>query len=481
MKLLRENIKTNYIFQSGYQILIALLPLITSPYLARVIGAEGIGIYSYTFAIANYFVIFAKLGIHNYGNRCIASVRDNPNQLNQTFADLYSLHFIISVISILLYIIFIIFFGNSYRLIFIIQGFYLLAQLLDINWFFFGLEKFKITVTRNSIIKLLTVLAIFIFVKDKNDLSKYVFILAFGTALSESVIWAFVKRYIGFVKPNIKSYKKHIGPMFLFFIPSIAVSVYKMMDKIMLGVMNTTSVVGLYENSEKIISICLGFITALGTVMLPRMTNLVANGKEDESKLLIEKSSKFILLLSYSMMFGIIGVSNIFPVVFWGKEFVDCNYLLIGLAVTLPLTAIANVIRTQYLMPHHKDKEFVLSVCMGAIVNIAFNVVLIPKYAAIGAVISTIIAELIVCIVQLWGARTAVSSTRYILWSIPYFVFGCIMSLTVWALGMWLGAHIATLLIQIFVGALLYISVCFGYMYIRKEALIDNVLKKIHR
>ena len=296
-----ESIRKNFFYQSAYQILTIVLPLLTSPYLARVIGAEGVGIYSYTYAIVNYFVISARLGLHNYGNRCIATVRDDRAKLSQTFCDLYCLHVVVSAVAIIAYIGFIFLYGEEYKKIFIIQGLYLIAQLLDINWFFFGIEKFKITVTRNMFIKLLTVASVFAFVREKQDFIKYIFILAFGSALSESIVWIFVGNYIEFVKPSLRACRKHFFPMAVFFIPSVAVSIYKMMDKIMLGVISNTVQVGLYENSEKIVNICMGFVTALGTVMLPRMTNLMATGRMDESKGAIEKSAKIVLCLSYAM------------------------------------------------------------------------------------------------------------------------------------------------------------------------------------
>lgn len=456
-----ESIRKNFFYQSAYQILTIVLPLLTSPYLARVIGAEGVGIYSYTYAIVNYFVISARLGLHNYGNRCIATVRDDRAKLSQTFCDLYCLHVVVSAVAIIAYIGFIFLYGEEYKKIFIIQGLYLIAQLLDINWFFFGIEKFKITVTRNMFIKLLTVASVFAFVREKQDFIKYIFILAFGSALSESIVWIFVGNYIEFVKPSLRACRKHFFPMTVFFIPSVAVSIYKMMDKIMLGVISNTVQVGLYENSEKIVNICMGFVTALGTVMLPRMTNLMATGRMDESKGAIEKSAKIVLCLSYAMCFGIIGISAVFPIIFWGNEFQQCSYLMMGLAVSLPFTAIANVIRTQYLMPRHHDKAFVLAVCAGAVINLAVNSVCIPQMDAMGAVVGTIMAEILVCLIQLIAAQKEIPIWRYAVESLPFVLFGGIMAVVVYFMGVVLGYRLLTLVLQVCVGGFIYI-LCSG-------------------
>jgi O-antigen/teichoic acid export membrane protein len=474
-----ESIKANFIYQSGYQILTILLPMLTSPYIARVLGADGIGVYSYTYSIVSYFVIFAKLGLHNYGNRCVASIRDDQKKLNQTFSDLYSLHVIVSVLILAAYLFYVSFFVREYKSIFIIQGLYLIGQLLDINWFYFGIEKFKLTVTRNTAIKILTVFCVFLFVRTKNDLWKYVLILAAGSAISESLVWFFLRRFVKFVCPDVHSYKKHIKPLLILFIPSIAVSVYKVMDKVMLGSMSSTFEVGLYENAEKIINISLGFVTALGTVMLPRMSNLVATGHVNESKQMIQKSSRFILILSYAMCFGIIGVSGIFPVVFWGNEFEGCGILLIGLAVSLPFTAIANVARTQILIPQHREKAFVVAVCIGAIVNFIINLICILQFAAFGAVIGTICAEGVACIIQLVSVQKDVSIWKYVIQSFPFLIIGILMAAVVKSIGYNMGTSVITLLVQVIVGIIFYCSISLVYMILSHDELVTVITLKI--
>lgn len=477
----KENVKINFIYQLAYQILTVLLPMLTSPYIARVLGADGLGVYSYTYSIVSYFVMIAKLGLHNYGNRCVASVRDDEEKLNQTFSDLYSLHAIISIITMAAYSIYVVVLGGEYKTIFIIQGFYLIGQLLDINWFYFGIEKFKLTVTRNTVIKIFTVAAVFLFVKTKDDVWKYVLILAAGSAISESLVWLFVRRYVKFVKPNMQSYKHHIAPMAVLFIPSIAVSVYKVMDKIMLGSMSSTFEVGLYENAEKIINICLGFVTALGTVMLPRMSNLVANGHIKESKQMVQKSAHFILILSYAMCFGLVGISRVFPTVFWGEEFEPCGMLLIGLAISLPFTAIANVARTQILIPQHRDKEFVIAVCVGAAVNFIVNFICIPKWNALGAVVGTICAEVIVCLIQLVSIQREVPIWRYIAQSTPFVIFGIIMAGVVVVVGNYIGIRITSLVAQVIIGGAVYCSISLAYMVVHHDELVSMVTSHLKR
>lgn len=459
-----------------------ILPLITSPYIARVLGADGVGEYSYTYSIISMFTLIANFGLNNYGNRCVASVRDNQKKLNQVFSDLFFSHAGISFFVIIAYIGYIVNYGGEYKILLLIQGICLIGQLVDINWFFFGIEKFKLTVTRNAIIKILTVIAVFLFVKTEKDVWIYVLIMALGSALSESAVWLFVKRYVHLVKPDVHNLRKHISQMLIFLIPSIAVNIYKVMDKVMLGAMSGTVQLGFYENSEKIITTCLGFVTALGTVMLPRAANLVATGKKQESQKLIEKSSHFILMLSYAMGFGIIGISDVFPTVFWGEEFEECGWLLVGLAITIPFTAIANVARTQYLIPTYKERAYVTAVCTGAFINVGLNVLFIPHLEAKGAVIGTIVAEIVVCMIQLFTTQKEIPIWSYIGKSLPYLMFGFIECISVYLVGRKVEVSLFCLFIQMVVGIVVFILLSIIYMVCYKDklllSLVDNLKKR---
>lgn len=337
------SVKKNFIYNIFYQILVIIIPLITTPYIARVIGAEGVGIQSYTYSIANYFVLFAMLGVNNHGNRSIAMVRDDKEKLSKTFWSIYSLQAIMAIVMIVIYIGYTMSFVMENKIIACIQLIYIISALLDINWFFFGMEQFKITVTRNTIIKLLTMLSIFIFVKDKNDLYLYSLILALGILLSQSILWLYIKKYISFVKVKKEDIIKQIKPNLILFIPVIAISLYKIMDKIMLGSMSNMVQVGFYENSEKIINIPLGIITALGTVMLPKMSNLQAKGLEEESKKYIDLSIQFAMLLAIGSAFGLIGVGPKLIPIFLGSEFISCISIVSLLSVTILFLAWANV------------------------------------------------------------------------------------------------------------------------------------------
>lgn len=473
------SIKKNYLYNLIYQILIIILPFITSPYISRVIGAEGLGIYSYTYSVAYYFGLIILLGLNNYGNRSIAQVRDNKEQRDKVFSELYTMQSIMSFIVIIIYIGYV-FIGNiANKDIAMIQVLYLLSVALDINWLFFGLEKFKITVTRNVVIKILSVCSIFIFVRTTNDLWKYTLIMTLGTLISQILLWLFIRKFnIKFKFPKLKELVKHIKPNLVLFIPAIAVSIYTVMDKIMLGNLSDMTQVGFYENAEKIKNIPMGAINALGTVMLPQMSNLVAKGEKEKSKEYMNNSMKFAMFMAVALTFGISGIANQFAPIFFGEEFKECGTLISYLEISVIFIAWANVIRTQYLIPNCQEKIYIRATIIGAILNFIINYTLIPKIGALGAVIGTIFAEGSVAVYETIKIRKHIEIRQYIKDTLVYVIAGVIMFFAVRVIGEFAGEKISTLVTQIITGGIIYLGICFICLYLKKDKLIMQILKK---
>lgn len=458
--------KKNFIYNIIYQILILILPLITVPYVSRILGADGVGIYSYTYSIAYYFMIIAMLGLNNYGNRTIAKVRDNKEKLSKEFFSIYALQLITSTIMIIAYFLYVILFDNKYKLIALIQIMYVISSMFDINWFFFGIEKFKLTITRNTIIKVLSLILIFLFVKTPNDIWKYTSILAGSTLLSNVVLFSFLHKYVKFTKVSKKDIFKHFKPNLIMFLPVIAVSIYKIMDKIMLGILSTVTEVGYYENAEKITQVPLTIITALGTVMLPRVSNMLSNNKEEEVKQIIGKTMPFILFLAFPMVLGICAISKDFSLIFFGNKFEKSGYLIQLLSITIIFLSWGNVVRTQYLIPKEKDKEYVISAFLGAIVNFIMNCIFIPKYASIGACIGTIAAEFIVMFYQSWVVRNELSLKEYMLNSLGFFIKAIIMFIIIMLLGKQIKNNdLLRIVVQVSIGGIVYMLLNFKYIY----------------
>lgn len=468
----------NLIYNSIYQILIIILPLLTSPYVSRVLGSEGLGIYSYTYSVASCFALFGMLGVNNYGNRTIAAVQNNRNKRSAAFWSIWFLQVIMTSLTCVVYIIYLYKSSEVYKLVSYIQIITILSSMTDINWFFFGMEKFKITVTRNIIIRLINVCCIFLFVKSEQDIWKYSLILVGGHFLSTAALWPFLRLEVDFIKPKIREVFSHFGQMSILFIPVIAITLYKKMDKVMLGALSTMSQTGFYENTEKVINIPLGLITAIGTVMLPRMTNLFSNGINAKAKKYMSISMEFACFLSIGMAFGIAGISNEFAPFFFGEEFMAVGKLIKAIAPTIVFMSWANVIRTQYLIPLHQDKIYILSVWFGAIINLIINYILIPKLGALGAVYGTVCAEGSVMLYQTWCTRKALPIKSYLKKSIFYFIPGIVMYFVIRLIASFREPNFITIVIEVLVGMIVYIVLCIPYILVQYKKEIRTALRQ---
>lgn len=453
-----KSIAKNFMYNLLLQIVTLFMPLITVPYVSRILGKEGIGVYSYTLSIVQYFVIFGSLGVSMYGNRQIAYVRDDKEKMSKTFWAITFLKCITTVISLLFYIL-IFGFNKDYGNIYLIQAINILAATIDISWLYMGLEDFKKTVTRNLVVKILGVICIFIFVKSYNDLYKYISINALMIMLGNLVMWMYLPRTVLKVKVKFSDIVSHVIPTMQLFIPQIATQIYLVLDKTMLGTLANTGEVGLYEQSEKIVKLALGFVTALGVVMLPRMSNTFASGDKEKMNVYLNKSLQGVSYVSIPMSVGLAAVSNEFVPWFFGKDFSAVSYLMIILTPILFFIAISNVLGIQYLLPTNRTKEFTVSVTMGAVINVILNFIFIPHYKAIGTCIATVIAEFVVTLVQYISLRENIQEKNLIKSIIKYVIAATVMFIVVRLIGNYMGAKIITTILQGAMGGIIYIVI----------------------
>lgn len=452
-----------------------ITPLITAPYIARVLGAPNVGIYSYTYTIVNYFVLFSMLGINNYGSREIAKNRNDENKLNTVASSLIVLHILISAITIFFLLGYILFF-SKYKILTALQSINLIAAMFDITWLYSGLEKFKSTVTKNSIVKILTVILILILVKNENDLWLYICLMAGGTLIGQLLLWPKLFKYIKFQKADIKYIKKSIKPMFVLFVAIIATSLYRTMDKVMLGNVTNMSYVGCYENADKLILFPVGIITALGTIMLPRMSLLNANQKEKFNEYL-DKSIEFSLIMSFALCFGLASIADNFSILFFGSEFILTGDIVRFLCLTIPIISLNNVIRTQYLIPKEKDKIYVKAIIIGTVINLIINYFLIPQINVYGAIIGTIAAYTIVFIYQMFSVIKEINWKQYLKTSVAPLFAGIIMFLIVSTLKTNLNNNWLNIIIEIVIGAIVYSIINIINIYYNKKSCFHEMLK----
>ena len=422
-----KNVKSNFIFNALYQLTNILVPLVTLPYLSRVLHAEGLGEYSFAYSVAYYFYLFIRLGLQNYGNRTIAYVKDDPHELSKKFCEIYASQAFMGIAMTVVYLCYVAFIAPRKELA-IIFALYVLSGGIDLTWVLYGLEEFKVTSVRDALIKVFTALAIFIFVQDTNDVWKYALIYSLGFLITQVIVIPIILKKIRIIKPEIAEVISHIKPNLILFLPTIAVSIYKTMDKIMLGSMASEAELGYYHSCENIINVPLALITALGTVMLPRMSNMISNNEENEKlEQVFEKSISFAMFVSSSLCMGIMTVAKEFVPIFYGEGFEKCILIFYIILPSCIFLAFANVIRTQFILPRKRDTLFVTSLFSGAAVNLVLNMLLIPKYASIGASIGTLSAEIVVCLIQSIAVFHEANIGKNITNSVPFLISGIAM------------------------------------------------------
>lgn len=472
-----NKVAKNYLYNLSYQILILIVPLITTPYVSRVLGAKGVGIFSYTNSIVQYFVLFGCIGLNLYGQREIAYVQHDKEKRNIVFWELLVLRIITVSISLIVF-----FFSlanhGQYAYVFILMTLDILASMVDVSWFFQGIEDFKKIVVRNFIIKITGVALIFLFVKSSDDLILYVLCHSATLFLGNLSMWFYLPKFVG--KVSLKSVKiqRHIKPTIVLFLPQIATSIYTVLDKTMIGLLTAAEEeVAFYEQGQKIVKIVMALVTSLGTVMLPRVANLFKLHEIDKIKYYLSKSFRFVFFLSFPMMFGLMAIScNVVPWFFGaGYDKVVPNMMII--APIISIIAMSNIMGTQYLLPTGRQKEFTISVVTGCGVNFCLNLLLIPSFLSYGAAIATIIAEFSVTAVQVYFTRNDFDFTSIVLSNFKYIFCSSIMFVPTYWLAKTFTPTILHTMICVAVGSAVY----FGLLYFMKDKTLIDVIEKIKK
>lgn len=429
-----KNLSKNLVYNIIYQVLLYIIPFILTPYLSRTLGATQIGEYSYTYSIVYYFMLFTLLGINNYGVRKISKAKREKDALGEAFSSIYGLQLFLGLISLIVYNLVSVVLLSMHHTILLIHNLFLISAVVDINWFFFGIEKFDITVTRNAIIKVLSTLLIFMLVKSPDSILIYTIIMAGSTLLSQLYLVAILHKYINFYPLNIpKSMKLHFTKCLVLFIPVIAYSIYRVMDKTMIGGIVSTTELGYYENAEKIINIPIGILTAIGTVMLPFMSKQVKKDQStmgDEKNDILYRMFQVCFLIMIPMAFMLFVIAKDFTSIYFGPGFEKSGDILMLLSSTIIFATVANVIRTNYLIPNEKDKIYVTSTIVGAVVNLILNLVFIKSLGAIGACIGTIAAEASVMIYQIIATKKNIDYKKVFL-SISVLIINCAIAASI--------------------------------------------------
>lgn len=477
------NIKKNLGYQTLYQILNVGLPLITAPFLARVLGAEPLGVMSYTTSVVHYFTLFAMMGLANYGTRSVALVKKSKQKRSDVFSQIFYLQLLTTGIAFIAYILYMLCLCKDNIVISWIQSLAIIACFFDINWFFFGVEEFRIPVIRGMIIRVVSVALMLLLVKGPDDLWIYAVLLIGSPLISQIILWFYVPKFISLKKPDIEEIKKHFGPNVKLFIPLLAMSVYHIMDKTMLGALSTYTQSGYYYNADKVINIPIGLLTGVGTVMLPRMSALAGADMKTELNAMFNTTIRGIGLVSAAMCCGIAAIAKEFTPFFFGPGYDECITLIICLAPVLFIKGLSLISRNLFLIPNKMENKLSASVFAGAVLNIIVNALLIPSMGALGAVIGTLAAEIVSCIWQYASLSKEVKCINSLMSAIVYFALGVCMYFGVrFIADHIIAVNIVKIFIEIITGVIIYSALCIALWTItRNKSAIEFFKSQLKR
>lgn len=470
----KSSFVSNYFYNMIAEMLVLLVPLITTPYVSRVLNAKALGDYGYTSGIVSYFGIVAALGTVNYAKRELAYVQNNSQKRSEVFFELLILRFVTISFAFLVFIFFLNSTSSDLKKLYWIQLITVVSWYFDITWLFGGMEDFKIVSMRNSIVKLLSMALIFIFVKKDSDVWIYTLILSGSLLLGNLSALPYAKKYIK--KVNFKKLKpyKHLKGVLSLFTSVVAVQLYTVLDQTMLGSIINTTEVGYYIQAQKIIRVALTIIGSFALVLLPRIANLYRNKNTEEMNKYWRISIDYLFMLALPLMVGCVLCSKKFVPLFYGPGYDPVGVLLIILSILFVILGLGQILGT-LLTAIDKQLYATISVSCGAVINIGLNLFLIKRMNAAGACVASVIAETVVTLIQSFFLKNEFDF-KYLTKSFSrYFIPSAIMGCTVFGVGLlefneWFG-----IIVQVLMGVLVY----FSFLLFSREPLTKDLLGRI--
>lgn len=479
-----KSVKKNFIYNFMLNIINALFPLVISPYISRILGAVNIGKYNFSLSFSNWFLIFATFGTTTYGVREIAKVRNNKDLLNKTFSEIFFINFITTSFTLLVYIV-IIFVSpktNSEILLFLVSALSIFLNLFCIDWLFMGLENFRVITLRSLLIKLICLISIFIFVRQRSDYVIYAIISVVAFGLANIFNFIYSRKFVKLIFMNI-NIKHHMRSLMVFFYSNIVVSMYTLFDQVFLGFCSTNTDVAYYSRSRQIYSIAISITLSISNVLFPKLTYLFKNDFENYKQLL-KKSINYIYIFSVPSVFGIIVLSKDIMLFFGGKEFENAYISLIIISILVFTVSLGTWQSNQLLLPLGREKIGLKAQIMIALVSISSNIILTPKFGYIGASISFILAEISGTIYSVYYIKNKIYEVKikYITYSLIKYIFSSsIMLLVIMFFKLIKFGYIDNIVFGIFIGPIIY----FGMLYAMNDDIcrefINYFINKINK
>lgn len=473
----KKSLKLNFIMNAILTTSQFIFPLITFPYVSRVLLPAGTGKVSFATSVISYFLMFAQLGIPTYGIRACAKVRDNREELTRVAHELLFINIITSVCS---YVV--LFFALKYvdrfqdeKTLYVIISFNIILNTIGMEWLYKALEQYAYITIRSLVFKLISVIFMFLLIHEQKDYVLYGGITIFAGSASNIFNFINVHKYIDMRPVGKYNIKRHLKPIAVFFAMSCATTIYTHLDTVMLGFLATDTDVGYYNAAVRIKSILVSIVTSLGTVLLPRASYNIEHGLMDEFWRISKKAINFVFLVASPMILYFIFFAKEGIYFLSGSAYVGSIVPMQLIMPTLMFIGLTNILGIQILVPLGKEKIVLYSEIAGAVVDIILNTILIPKYASTGAAIGTLVAEFVVLIVQYSALKNDVAD---IFKSIHYFklivalVLGSAASLWVKSLG--LGSFVSLV-----ISAILFFGVYGVFLLLTKEELVVEVFIQV--
>ena len=469
-----KKFKFNILFNMMYQVLVVIMPLITTPYISRILGADKIGEYSFAQSIVSYFIIFATLGSSYYGQRCIAYCKDDILQRSKSFFEILLMRCITTVTMLVLFYTFIVL-QVSNNVLYMIASIEIILVMFDISWLYQGVEDFKLLTICNGICKIIGTILIFCFVTDRNHLNRYVLLLLGSALIGHILTWGYLKGKIIIPRSPKMNIFQHLYPSMKLFVSQVAIQVYTVVDKTMIGViLHSNFENGYYEQSQKIIKALLAIVTSIGTVVSSRIAMLWKSGKKEESYSMIYSSFQLVFAFAFPMAVGINIIAHRIVPIYFGDGYEPVIPLLQIFSLLLPAIGASNILGIQFLIPTQREKWLTLSVVFGAILNFILNFFTISWYGAKGAAISSVIAEISIAIVQAILLRKELDLKRIFTLGIKYAGLSAIMGIITIFLDSWLSNGIINLIIIVIVSVATYMIM----LLLIKDSLLKIIIRE---
>ncbi|HDR4539334.1 hypothetical protein COE70_19525 [Bacillus cereus] len=469
-----KKLTSNYIFVLLYNLITIITPLFTTPYVSRVLGAGNIGVDAYVNSIVQIFLVFIILNIGVYGRKQIASAQ-TKELVHEEFYSIYSVQFMTTFIVMFFYFLYVNQVSN-FQNIFLLYGITLAATGLDIAWYFIGLEKVKHIMIRNILVRLLSIVSIFLFVKNKDDLWVFVLINSVTLLAGQVVTWGSIFKELKQIKLSFKGIKKHLRPILVLSIVPCVSMIYLSINKVVLGKMAHSVEVGFYNQAYKLIVICMGFINALSTVIMPRMVQHYSKGEEAEYRKLITFSVDYIFLTTLPLTVLLILIANVLVPIFLGTAFTPVSNVLITMAPVLILTGLTDVFGVQILLIRGRNRAYAISVIFGAILSVGINALLLPYLKSIGTAVAYVISIFASLLLQMYSSRDFFEFRKLVVSLLKYLLFSIIMGFFVVLVGNLIirQGTVQLLIVEVITAIIIYA----GLLFISKDRILYQILNR---